>query len=238
MPIRQTTVSPRCPGSDRRRLLVGGLIGACLATGLLLAGSSAMAAEDRSIKLLAFGDSLVHGYGLANGETFPEQLEATLTVRGLAVQVINAGNSGDTTAAGRARLDWALADRPDIVLVEFGGNDTLRGIDPAETYRNLDLILARLKAEKVAVLLAGMRAPLNMGPDYVRAFNEVYPRLAERHEVAFYPFFLDGVALDPSLNQADGIHPNAAGVAVIVERISPAVERLMKEFMTSGAADG
>jgi len=240
MPSNQTSGPPRSAASALRRGLWRRLFAPCLAVGLalVLGGPGAVAAESRPITLLAFGDSLVHGYGLANGETFPEQLETALAARGLAVRVINAGNSGDTSAAGRARLDWALADRPDIALVEFGGNDVLRGIDPRDTYRNLDSILTGLKAAGVKVLLAGMRAPRNMGPDYAGAFDKVFPRLAERHEVAFYPFFLDGVALEPSLNQPDGIHPNAAGVAVIVERIAPALERLMKELSASGSADG
>ena len=180
-------------------------------------------------RLLAFGDSLVHGYGLAAGDTFPEQLEAALRDRGLVVQVINGGNSGDTTAAGRARLDWSLSDRPDAVLLELGANDSLRGLDPAETYRNLDAILVRLHEKGLPVLLAGMKAPRNLGAAYVEAFDGVFPRLAEAHDVALYPFFLDGVALDPALNQADGLHPNAAGVAVIVERITPMVVDLITQ---------
>lgn len=191
------------------------------------------------VKLLAFGDSLTHGYGLPARDSFPEQLEAALKARGFAVEVINAGNSGDTTAAGRARLDWALAESPDLVLVEFGGNDSLRGIDPRETYRNLDLILTRLTAERLPVLLAGMQAPRNLGLEYATAFDAVFPRLAEKHGVALYPFFLQGVALDPALNQQDGIHPNAAGVAVIVERIIPALEPLLKAASARrAAADG
>lgn len=191
------------------------------------------------VKLLAFGDSLTHGYGLPAGDSFPEQLEASLKAGGFAVEVINAGNSGDTTAAARARLDWALAEVPDLVLVEFGGNDSLRGIDPRETYRNLDLILTRLTAERLPVLLAGMQAPRNLGPEYVEAFDAVFPRLAEKHGVSLYPFFLEGVALDPALNQQDGIHPNAAGVAVIVERIIPALEPLLKAASARrAAADG
>jgi acyl-CoA thioesterase-1 len=195
-------------------------------------------AEPGPVKLLAFGDSLVHGYGLPAGDSFPEQLQAALAARGRAVEVINAGNSGDTTAAGRARLDWALAEKPDLVLVEFGGNDGLRGIDPGETYRNLDLILGRLAAERLPVLLAGMRAPRNLGPEYVGEFDAVFPRLAAKHGVALYPFFLDGVALDPALNQRDGIHPNAAGVAVIVERIIPALEPLLEAAAQRAGADG
>jgi acyl-CoA thioesterase-1 len=206
---------------------------------LLATGPLAAAAQQPALKLLAFGDSLVHGYGLPPGQSFPEQLEAALRARGRPVAVINAGNSGDTTAAGRARLDWALAERPDMVLVELGANDTLRGIEPSETYRNLDAILTRLASEGIPVLLAGMQAPRNLGADYVGEFDRVFPRLAEKHGVALYPFFLDGVALDPALNQGDGMHPNAEGVAVIVERITPAVEALIERRLRAGGkADG
>jgi len=201
----------------------------------LLAGvPGAGFAGAQPVKLMAFGDSLVHGYGLPAGDSFPEQLERALRDRGYTVEVINAGNSGDTTAAGRARLDWALAAKPDLVLVELGGNDSLRGVEPSDTYRNLDLILGRLTADGLPVLLAGMRAPRNLGEDYAAEFDAVFPRLAEKYGVAFYPFFLDGVALDPALNQADGIHPNAAGVAVIVERILPALEPLLREVGADG----
>lgn len=199
------------------------------------------AAGAAPLRILAFGDSLVHGYGLAADETFPTQLERALQREGHRVEVLNGGNSGDTTAAGLARLDWALADRPDLAIVELGANDGLRGVDPAETYRNLDAILNRLKAEGVAVLLAGMLAPRNLGADYTEAFDAVFPRLAEAHGVALYPFFLDGVAMQPEFNQADGIHPNGAGVALLVERILPSVVRLidaLAESRGTEAADG
>ena len=195
------------------------------------------AAEPRRLKLLAVGDSLVHGYGLAAAEAFPAQLEAALGARGLAVAVINGGNSGDTTAGGRARLDWALSDDPDLVLVELGGNDGLRGIEPAETYRNLDDVLKRLAVKGLPVLFTGMRAPRNLGDEYVAEFDRVFPRLADKHGVTFYPFFLEGVALDPALNQSDGFHPNAAGVAVIVERIAPIVEDMVRR-LRAGRGDG
>jgi acyl-CoA thioesterase-1 len=168
----------------RRRGSLAGLIALIL---LFCLGPAA--AAEAPLKLLAFGDSLVHGYGLPAGQSFPEQLEMALRARGLGVTVINGGNSGDTSAGGRARLDWALADRPDIVLVELGANDSLRGIEPSETYRNLDAILGRLAAEGMTVLLTGMRAPRNLGRDYVTEFDQVFPRLAEKHAVAFYPFF-------------------------------------------------
>jgi acyl-CoA thioesterase-1 len=200
------------------------LLGAAL--GLVLAAASPAAAEP--VRLMAFGDSLTHGYGLPAGETFPDQLEAALRADGLDVTVLNAGNSGDTTAGGLARVDWALADDPDAVILELGANDGLRGLDPEATYDNLDAILAKLTGEGLPVLLAGMLAPPNLGREYGDAFNAVYPRLATQHDVPLYPFFLDGVAANPALNQGDGIHPNAAGVAEIVARIKPHVVRLLE----------
>lgn len=178
-------------------------------------------------RLLILGDSLASGYGLASHEAFPVQLEKALRRQGHDVTVINAGVSGDTTAGGLARLGWALADQPDLVIVELGGNDALRGLPPQETYANLDAILDRLTAAGVPVLLAGMQAPRNLGEHYTAAFDRIYPELAAKHKVFLYPFFLDGVALDPTLNQADGIHPNAAGVAQIVARILPVVAAVL-----------
>jgi len=178
-------------------------------------------------KLLILGDSLTAGYGLPQAESFPSQLEKALQEEGLAVSVINAGVSGDTTAGGLARLDWALNDRPDAAVVELGANDGLRGLDPGQSEANLAAILDRLKEEGTPVLLAGMLAPPNLGQRYGKAFNGMYERLGARDGVIFYPFFLEGVAADPGLNQADGIHPNKQGVAVIVERILPAVKKLM-----------
>ena len=182
------------------------------------------AAESR---LLALGDSLTAGYGLAQAESFAAQLERALRDRGHAVRVINAGVSGDTSAGGRSRLDWALADDPHVALVALGANDGLRGLDPRSTFENLDAILARLEAAGVPALLAGMKAPPNLGREYAREFEGVFARLAARHDVVFYPFFLDGVVAEPALNQADRIHPNARGVAVIVGRLLPYAERLL-----------
>jgi acyl-CoA thioesterase-1 len=178
-------------------------------------------------RLLVLGDSLAAGYGLAAEDAFPVQLAKALRQAGHDVTVINAGVSGDTTAGGLARLDWALADKPQLVIVELGGNDALRGLPPEETRANLDAILERLGKAGVKTLLAGMQAPHNLGEHYTTAFNRIYPQLAKQHRVAFYPFFLEGVALDPALNQPDGIHPNARGVAVIVTRILPFVETLL-----------
>ena len=194
---------------------------------LAAAGVTSVAAEPGT-RILVLGDSLAAGYGVAAGDAFPVRLEARLRSRGFNVEVINAGVSGDTSAGGRARLEWALADKPDLVVVELGANDALRGLPPRAIYANLDAIIRRLKAGNIRILLTGMQAPPNMGRDYGTAFNAVFAKLAAAHDIALYPFFLDGVAARAALNQADGIHPNAKGVAVIVDRITPYVVRLLK----------
>jgi acyl-CoA thioesterase-1 len=173
--------------------------------------------------VLALGDSLTAGYGLPPGKAFPEQLQAALGDHGIDARVINGGVSGDTSAGGLARLDWLLGDKPDLVIVELGANDGMRGLDPANTRDNLDRIVARIRETGAQVLLAGMVAPPNLGADYGERFNSLYPALAQKHGTAFYPFFLDGVAMDTALNQEDGIHPTAEGVAVIVEKMLPVV---------------
>jgi acyl-CoA thioesterase-1 len=185
-------------------------------------------AATAEVRLAVLGDSLTAGYGLARADSFPAQLEAKLLESGVAVVVINAGVSGDTTAGGQRRLDWLLDDQPQAIILELGANDGLRGIDPEQTYRNLDNILTRLANEGLPVLLTGMLAPPNYGLAYGTAFKAIFPRLADKHHVAFYPFFLEGVAGRADLNQRDGLHPNAAGVAVIVEGILPAVEDLLE----------
>ncbi len=185
------------------------------------------AAAPRPTKILAFGDSLTAGYGLAAEHSFPAQLQAALAERGHDVEVINSGVSGETTAGGLARLGWALGDDPDAVIVELGANDALRGIEPADTRRNLDAILEQLTERGIVILLAGMRAPPNMGDDYAAEFDAIFPELAQAHGTAYYPFFLDGVAARPELNLSDGLHPNADGVAVIVDGILPHVLRLL-----------
>jgi acyl-CoA thioesterase-1 len=200
------------------------------AIALLFCLSASVNAEARPIRILAFGASIVAGYGLEAADTLPVQLEKALRTRGIEATVINSGVSGETSAGGLARLDWALADDPDLVIVDLGGNDALRGLDPQATEANLDAIVSRLRADKRGVLIAGMLAPPNLGADYAAAFNAVFRDVAERHKVVLYPFILDGVVMDPSLNQEDGIHPNAAGVKVIVERMLPyvlqAIDRL------------
>ncbi|MEO0670495.1 MAG: arylesterase [Pseudomonadota bacterium] len=196
-----------------------------------------VAADAKPLKLVAFGDSLVAGYGLPAKDSFPVRLEAALKAKGHNVTVANAGVSGDSTAAGLARFDWAVPDDADGVIVELGANDALRGISPEQTRKNLDTILAKLKQRNVPVLVAGMRAPGNWGDAYRQAFDGIYVELAKSYDAILYPFFLAGVALEAKLNQADGMHPNRAGVDVIVERIVPAVEKLIakaKSRATSG----
>lgn len=195
----------------------------------LMLGSAAWAPARAAepLRLLVLGDSLVSGYGLPEADAFTARLEKALKDKGHAVAVLNGGVAGDTSAGGRARLGWALADRPHAMIVELGANDGLRGLAPEATFENIDAILARAGEAGVPVLLAGMLAPPNLGADYGREFKAVYERLARKHDVLFHPFFLDGVAAEPTLNQDDGIHPNAAGVAAIVARMLPLVERLL-----------
>lgn len=191
----------------------------------LLAATPAAA---REVRLLMLGDSITAGYGLARGQGLPARLEAALREAGRQVRVIDAGVSGDTTAGGRARVDWALADRPDAVIVALGGNDGLRGIEPRASAANLTAILDALKQRNLPVMLAGMLAPPNLGAEYGREFAGTFTRLANaRPEVVFYPFLLDGVAGEATLNQPDRIHPNEAGVAELVRRMLPAVESLL-----------
>ena len=196
--------------------------------------ATARAAAAGPVRLLALGDSLTAGYGLDPGQGFVPRLQAALEARGRQVRVLDGGVSGDTTAGGLARLDWSLADDPQAAIVELGGNDGLRGLPPAETRRNLAAILDRLAARRIPVLLSGMIAPPNLGADYGREFAGVFPELARsRPGVILDPFFLEGIAGDPALNQPDGIHPNPRGVALLVSRILPAVETLL-DRVTSG----
>ena len=193
----------------------------------LFFGAGAGQAVAAPVKILALGSSLTQGYGLPPGTEFTVQLQAALKAAGIDAVVTNAGVSGDTSAGGLARLDWSLADHPDVVILELGSNDMLRGIAPAVTEKNLRSILDRLKAAHVKVLLTGMHAQRNLGADYVKQFDSIYPRLAKDYNVLFYPFFLDGVALNSKLNQADGMHPNPAGVKVVVARMLPLVKKLV-----------
>jgi acyl-CoA thioesterase-1 len=178
----------------------------------------------KPIRLVVLGDSLSAGFGLAAQEAFPQKLKKALQTKGIEIDMINAGVSGDTTSGGRDRLDWSVPEGTDGVIVELGANDALRGIDPDLTRAALTDIIQRLKARKIAVMLCGMLAPPNYGADYAARFNSIYPELAKKFDVPLYPFFLEGVAADATLNQADGIHPTAAGIDIIVGRIMPAVE--------------
>jgi len=178
--------------------------------------------------ILDFGDSLTAGYGLAPDEAFPPRLQAALHQRGIEARVVNAGVSGDTTAGGLARLDWALADKPDLVILALGANDALRGIDPAAVRSNLDKMIQRIESSGAKVLLIGMLAPPNWGEEYKTAFDRIFPDLAKIYGVPLYPFFLEGVAMKPELNQPDGLHPNERGVAVLVDRIAPVVAGLVE----------
>ncbi len=205
-----------------------GLITVMLTIATLLGSPWSPPAHAEPLRLLAMGDSLTAGYGLANEDSFPNQLEQVLRGHGHQVVVINAGVSGDTTSGGLARLDWALADDPHAVILALGANDGLRAIDPGLTRANLEQMLERLREQGLPVLLAGMLAPPNLGREYGERFNAIFPELAERYDALLYPFFLDGVAADASLNLDDGIHPNAAGVAVMVERMLPLVETLLE----------
>jgi acyl-CoA thioesterase I len=195
---------------------------------IFLAGINGIGlAHAKPVKILAIGTSLTQGYNLPPGTEFTAVLETQLKAKGYDVTIMNAGVSGDTSAGGLARLDWSLAEPFDAAIVELGSNDALRGLDVAQTRANLDQVLVKLKARRIAVLFTGMKAPRNLGPEYVGAFDAVYPELAKKHDVLFYPFFLEGVAANLSLNQSDGIHPNEKGTLVIVRGILPYVEKLI-----------
>lgn len=181
----------------------------------------------KPFKLVVLGDSLSAGYNLPGSAAFPAVLEQALRQKGIAVEIVNAGVSGDTTQGGLERLDWSVPDGTDGVILELGANDALRGLDPALAEKALDTIVTRLKARNIAVLLAGMYAPRNLGEDYAARFDALFPRLAEQHGLVLYPFFLEGIAGDRALNQADLLHPTAEGVRVIVRNILPTVERFL-----------
>ncbi len=187
------------------------------------------------IMLVTYGDSLSAGFGLAEQDAFPAQLERALRARGHDVQIVNSSVSGDTTAAGLARFDWSFPDGAQGVILELGANDALRGLPPDETRSNLDELVTRIKARGAEPLLAGMLAPRNLGATYTQAFDRIYPELAEKHGILLYPFFLDDVAGEKDLNLPDGLHPNAAGVQRIVERIVPKVEDLLARISAQTA---
>ena len=192
------------------------------------------AAAQQPIQLVGFGDSLMAGYQLAPNESYTAQLETALQAKGHDVVVTNAGVSGDTTSGGLSRVDWSVPDGTDGVILELGANDALRGISPDETEKNLDAIISRLKERNIPVLLAGMMAPPNMGSAYSERYNEIYPRLAEKHDVPLYPFFLDGVVAVAGTQLEDGMHPNAKGVGIMVARSLPAVEAFLGDIRAAG----
>lgn len=221
-------------GQPRHRGVVFGVIA------ILFAGAAIPPIAEKMMKsslaaqrpvLMVLGDSLVAGHGLPQGEAFPDILGQMLQNDGVDVRIINAGVSGDTTAGGLARLDWSLADNPDAAIIVLGGNDLLRGLNPSASFANLDKIIKRLKARNISVLLAGMQAPRNFGSDYADEFDSIYQRLVNHHDVLFYPFFLDGVALQPMMNLADGMHPNQAGIRHIAIKILPQVKKLLSQAM-------
>jgi acyl-CoA thioesterase I len=210
-----------------RRTATVGVIAAILVAAASSGAAVLAQAPSKPITVVAYGDSLSAGYQLRPGDSFPAQLEKVLRARGHAVTVVNAGASGDTTASGLERLAWAVPPEADAVIVEFGANDMLRGLDPAKARANLDQMLATIKAQKQDLLLAGMRAPTSLPADYRTAFDAIFPDLATKYDALLYPFFLEKVALQPKLNLGDGIHPNADGVALIVADILPKVEALL-----------
>jgi acyl-CoA thioesterase-1 len=203
---------------------------AVLMIALMTVVDPAWAEATKPVKLVVLGDSLSAGLGLPAQDAFPTKLQKALQAKGIAVDMTNAGVSGDTSSGGRDRLDWSVPDGTDGVIVELGANDALRGIDPDLTRTALTDIVQRLKTRKIAVMLCGMLAPPNYGAEYAARFNSIYPDLAKKFDVPLYPFFLDGVAADAKLNQADGIHPTAAGVDIIVNNIMPSVEAFLRNI--------
>ena len=214
--------------SGKMKMLNGHQAALRLLTACFIAVVSLPAAAAQQT-LMVYGDSLVAGYGLNAGEGFPEQLQQALDQDGYDVKVLNAGVSGDTTAGGLARLDWTLSDTPDAMIIVLGGNDLLRGLNPPQTRENLRMILERVTAKGIPVLLCGMLAPVNLGPEYRQQFDSIYPELAREFGADLYPFFLDGVALRPELNLPDGMHPNTAGIAEITRSVLPHARALLKK---------
>ena len=206
-----------------------GLLHIAVIAGSLLASSMAQAS---TLNLVGFGDSLMAGYQLPPGDGFPEKLQAALRAKGEDVAITNAGVSGDTSTGGLARIDWSVPDGTNGVILELGANDALRGIPPEESEKNLDAMITRLKERGIPVLLAGMMAPPNMGADYAARFNPIYEKLAQKHQVPLYAFFLDGVVMDASLKLEDGMHPNSKGVDVMVQKMEPAVTNFIRTIST------
>lgn len=216
--IRSFRLTFRPYGEDWRRFNVP----VAISLFYIAFGASASSASEPS-RILALGDSLTAGYGLSQSESFPSQLIEKLRAADISADIVNAGVSGDTTSGALQRLDWLMDGPYDLAIVELGANDALRAVDPSLTKQNLGLIVAKLKAQRIPVLLAGMKAPRNLGKEYGLRFDRLFPELAKKHDLHFYPFFLEGVAAVPELNQQDGLHPNAKGVAMIAERMLPFV---------------
>jgi acyl-CoA thioesterase-1 len=226
----------KTPCIRRRQLWPKMVAAAFLFNASLFAAATALAdTSGKPMKIVAFGDSLSAGYQLPPGDSFPAQLQKALNARGHKVEVANAGVSGDTTAAGLERIAWAVPSDADGVIVELGANDALRGLDPAKARANLDKILSTLSQQKAALLIAGMRAPRNYQADYTTAFDKIFPDLATKYDALLYPFFLERIALKPEFNLADGMHPNAKGVAEIVKDILPKVEELIARIQARRA---
>jgi acyl-CoA thioesterase I len=210
-----------------KHMLVWGLLTAAIMTAAEPALGQASAAVSAPVKLVVLGDSLSAGYGLSASDAFPAKLQKALKARGINVDMTNAGVSGDTSSGGRDRLDWSVPEGTEAVIVELGANDALRGTDPSVTRAALSDIVTRLKARGIAILLCGMVAPPNYGREFAARFNSIYPELAKSASVPLYPFFLEGVAADARLNQADGMHPTAEGIDVIVKNILPTVQAFL-----------
>jgi len=225
-PAAVLPIVPR-PSSQGRIRSRAERLAAALLWVLCMAGVAGSAADARTVKVAALGDSLTAGQGVAPGKSFTDQLQAALRAKGHDVEIVNAGVSGDTAADGLERYDWSVPKDVDALIVELGANDMLRGVEPAVTKKSLDAILAKLKERNIAVLLCGMRAAPNMGTEFADAFDTLYDELAKKYDVVFYPFFLDGVAAQAKLAQRDGIHPNAAGVDMIVANILSKAEELI-----------
>jgi acyl-CoA thioesterase I len=227
----------RGPGEygNRRAFLQLALAAALLAGAVTRPALSAMK-EARPLKIIAFGDSLVAGFGLPARDAFPAVLEKVLRAEGYDVTIVNAGVSGDTASGGLSRLDWAIGNGADGVILELGANDMLRGVDPEVTKAALDAILAKLKEYGIKVLIAGMKSSPSFGPDYKARFEAIYPALSRKYEAPLYPFFLDGVAGDSTLEQKDGLHPNSAGIERIVNNILPAVRTFLDQLGSTKAA--
>lgn len=212
--------------------VVSGLVQRAAALYLIFAcilGPIGALAADKPVKIVVLGDSLSAGYGLNVQDAFPSKLAVALKAKGHAVELINAGVSGDTATGGLDRFDWSVPPDADALILELGANDALRGVSPDVTRAALDKILSKVGERKIPVLIAGMKSPPNMGPDYVAKFDGIFPELAKKHNALLYPFFLDGVAADNKLNQRDGMHPTAEGVDVIVKNILPKVEELIAQ---------